>query len=164
YGVRAVDDRLTRLTSQPPLEKPVLATGVAPENGWWVTGLDLITGGLAVSVSHDQGRSWTTRRLGTAPGADDAPAVATVHAPPAGGWWRWPADTPWSALHRRSRGTRGRGRWCRYRPTCHPADDPPGEVERRGDPHERRRRVQPRRAERPRQVLPDGEPVEHLGH
>ena len=79
YGVRAVDDRLTRLTSQPPLEKPVLATGVAPENGWWVTGLDLITGGLAVSVSHDQGRSWTTRRLGTAPGADDAPAVATVN-------------------------------------------------------------------------------------
>ena len=77
YGVRAVDDRLTKLASQPPLEQPVLATGVEPSAGWWVTGLDVLTSDLAVSVSRDEGRSWTTRRLGTPPPADQPAAVTS---------------------------------------------------------------------------------------
>lgn len=76
YGARVADDRLTRIPTQPPLAHPVLADGVAPANGWWVAGLDPATKELAVAVSHDQGRTWVSRRLGV-PAGDTAPAVAT---------------------------------------------------------------------------------------
>jgi hypothetical protein len=75
YGARAEDARITRIPRQPPVDRPVLAAGVAPGNGWWVTGTDRASGELAVSVSHDRGQSWTTRRLGVT--STDTPALAS---------------------------------------------------------------------------------------
>jgi hypothetical protein len=63
YAIRQDDDRITRVETQPPLSNPAVATGVAPDRGWWATGIDPATGGLAVSVSRDQGRTWLTGRV-----------------------------------------------------------------------------------------------------
>src|SRR6185312_9493457 len=54
----------------------VLVTSVAPEDGWWVTGVDPATGDAAVAVSHDLGDNWTVKPLGVRPGIGD-PVLAT---------------------------------------------------------------------------------------
>ena len=64
------------LTAQPPLSSPVLAR---QENGWWVFGADS-TGRVAVSVSRDDGGSWSTRSLPVAAGErpTDGPPLAAL--------------------------------------------------------------------------------------
>jgi hypothetical protein len=76
YGARSVDDELTRLPAQPPLVAPTVAAGVAPADGWWVTGSDPDTDQLSVAISRDQGRTWIGQQLGV-PSPDETPAVAT---------------------------------------------------------------------------------------
>jgi hypothetical protein len=76
YAVHQADDQFLRLARQPDLSQPTAVTSVAPTSGWWVTGQDPMTGAVAVSVSRDQGRSWTTRGLGLMPGIE-TPTLVT---------------------------------------------------------------------------------------
>jgi hypothetical protein len=67
------------IDSQPPVSEPVLANDVG---GWWVCGTTP-AGELAVSVSHDDGRVWTTHRTGllpdaSTPGSTAGAALATA--------------------------------------------------------------------------------------
>jgi hypothetical protein len=76
YAVHQADDRFVRLPAQPPLSAPSAVTSTEPARGWWVTGLDPVTGEVAVSVSRDLGRTWTTHALGLMPGIE-APTLIT---------------------------------------------------------------------------------------
>lgn len=74
--IRQADARVLRAPIQPNLKEMVLVTSVAPENGWWVTGVDPQSGEAAVAVSHDLGQNWTAVPLGVRPGMGD-PVLAT---------------------------------------------------------------------------------------
>jgi hypothetical protein len=78
YGPLVVVDptsgRTTPLTAQPPLRTPTLFTGVDSRRGIWATGA--LGGQPAVSVSHDGGRTWSTRRFPATP-VDQPPVLAT---------------------------------------------------------------------------------------
>lgn len=75
--IRMVGDTGTvlALPHQPPVTSPSLACRVS---GWWVSGIDPATGELAVSVSQDEGRTWSTHPVGALPG-NLAAAIATVN-------------------------------------------------------------------------------------
>ncbi|WP_433214578.1 WD40/YVTN/BNR-like repeat-containing protein [Dactylosporangium sp. CS-047395] len=75
FGVRESDGALS-LISQPPMARRTIAALPPASAGWWVTGADLNTGAPAVSVSTDQGATWTARTL-DAPAGSDVPTVAT---------------------------------------------------------------------------------------
>jgi hypothetical protein len=74
--IRQADARVLRAPTQPGLREMVLVTSVAPENGWWVTGVDPASGDAAVAVSHDLGHNWTVVPLGLQPGMGD-PVLTT---------------------------------------------------------------------------------------
>ncbi|HKS99121.1 MAG TPA: sialidase family protein [Rugosimonospora sp.] len=61
-AVQANTGRVLELAAQPPLVQPSVVDNLLPARGIWVTGL--VANQLAVSVSRDAGRSWTTRSLG----------------------------------------------------------------------------------------------------
>jgi hypothetical protein len=71
----SVADPVT-LPHQPQVSLPVLQTDAA---GWWVSGTSPSNGELAVSVSRDDGTSWSTHTLGLLPDSNDA--GATVSGP-----------------------------------------------------------------------------------
>ncbi|MFF9503568.1 WD40/YVTN/BNR-like repeat-containing protein [Streptomyces sp. NPDC014656] len=107
------DGRRRTLVRQPLLGAHPRPMAVAePDGSWWVSGEDPPTGGPAVAVSRDAGRSWTVSRL---PGPAGGPvrAVRVVVGPdavyaaelgePAGGE---PVKNPLRALHRSRDGGR----------------------------------------------------------
>lgn len=57
------DGRTSQLVTQPPLEHPVPNYLPTTEGTWWVHGRDPATNDLALAVSRDEGRTWTTRSL-----------------------------------------------------------------------------------------------------
>jgi photosystem II stability/assembly factor-like uncharacterized protein len=57
------------------VQSPVIAAGIAPAAGIWVTGTDPVTGALAVAASRDGGRGWAAVDLGLHPVA--APRLAS---------------------------------------------------------------------------------------
>lgn len=73
------DGRRRALARVPALgAHPQPAPVPEPDGSWWVSGTDPATGGAAVAVSRDQGRSWATSRLpstATTPGRTVAVAV-----------------------------------------------------------------------------------------
>jgi hypothetical protein len=74
--VRQIDSRAFRLRNQPPIKEFTLVTSIPPARGWWVTGLDPVSGGVAVAVSRDLGQTWQVRSLGLRPGMGD-PVLTT---------------------------------------------------------------------------------------
>jgi hypothetical protein len=74
--VRQIDSRAFRLQRQPPIKEFTLVTSIPPDRGWWVTGIDPVTGEVAVAVSRDLGESWQVRSLGLRPGMAD-PVLTT---------------------------------------------------------------------------------------
>lgn len=52
---------VSSIPRQPSVTSPSLACSQA---GWWVSGIDPVSGELAVSVSSDQGHTWTTHPVG----------------------------------------------------------------------------------------------------
>ncbi|GAA2619368.1 hypothetical protein GCM10010399_58010 [Dactylosporangium fulvum] len=77
FGVRQNDGALSLLASQPPMARRTVVGGLSTAAGWWVTGADLRTGAPSVSVSRDQGRTWTARAL-DGPADLDVPTLATL--------------------------------------------------------------------------------------
>lgn len=51
------------LSASPELDRPRVDDVRASDGSWWVSGADPATGRLAVAVSRDAGRSWSTRVL-----------------------------------------------------------------------------------------------------
>ena len=74
--IRQADARVLRAPTQPNLKDVVLVTSVAPDHGWWVTGIDPVSDEAAVAVSHDLGHTWTVVSLGVRPGMGD-PVLTT---------------------------------------------------------------------------------------
>ncbi len=70
------------LVHQPPVSEPVLESETA---GWWVCGTTPDNGELAVSVSRDDGRTWSTHPLGLLPDAVTASASPTLPRSISGG-------------------------------------------------------------------------------
>ncbi|MFI8517831.1 exo-alpha-sialidase [Streptomyces sp. NPDC085481] len=100
-GRRRTLARVPRLGASP---RP--AQVAEPDGSWWVAGRDPVTGGAAVAVSRDAGRSWSASRLpstATTPGWGVSVAVGpdAVYAAElgelAGGE---PVKNPMRALHR----------------------------------------------------------------
>ena len=58
------DGRTSLLANQPPLTYPDPGYYPTTEGTWWVSGRDPATSELALAVSRDAGRTWTTRPLG----------------------------------------------------------------------------------------------------
>jgi hypothetical protein len=76
FGARESDATLSLLGSQPAVDRRTVDPSIAPDHGWWATGVDPTSGAPAVAVSRDQGHSWTVRAL---PGPAGSPgAVAPV--------------------------------------------------------------------------------------
>jgi hypothetical protein len=75
--VKGANGVATVLADQPPVGAPILESST---DGWWVVGT-MPNGELAVSVSHDFGRKWSSHAVGVASdpstpgGADDASLV-----------------------------------------------------------------------------------------
>ncbi|MDT5036798.1 MAG: hypothetical protein QOE03_1983 [Micromonosporaceae bacterium] len=76
YALRRGSEAVTPIAAQPPVGKPELAAGVAPNRGWWVVGGEPVDGTVQVSVSRNQGGAWLTRTVGMS--AVDAPVLASV--------------------------------------------------------------------------------------
>lgn len=116
-AVQVHSGQLLDLPSQPPLAQPSVVESVAPDKGIWVTGV-ASNAQLAVSVSRNAGRTWTTQPLGimdSALSTYDEPVFAThdgksayllarlatedfaLFATSDGGrtWHREPAAPPW---------------------------------------------------------------------
>jgi hypothetical protein len=74
--VRQIDSRVFRLQNQPPIKEPTLVASISPARGWWVTGVDPVSGDVAVAVSRDLGQSWQVQPLGLRPGMGD-PVLTT---------------------------------------------------------------------------------------
>jgi hypothetical protein len=75
--IRQADARVLPTPAQPNLKDPVLVTSVAPDDGWWATGVDPVSNDAAVAVSHDLGVNWVVTSLGLKPGMSD-PVLATA--------------------------------------------------------------------------------------
>jgi hypothetical protein len=73
--VNGGDGKVHPIPRQPKLSTINLASN---NHGWWVTGEDPGTGELAVSLSHDQGATWHTAKLGVLPETGEQPALATA--------------------------------------------------------------------------------------
>ena len=73
--VNGGDGKVHPIARQPKLSSINLAS---INHGWWVTGDDPSTGELAVSLSHDQGATWHTTKLGVIPETGEQPALATA--------------------------------------------------------------------------------------
>jgi hypothetical protein len=75
--IRQADARVVPTPVQPKIDDPVLVTSVAPDDGWWATGVDPVTHEAAVAVSHDLGINWVVTSLGLTPGMAD-PVLTTA--------------------------------------------------------------------------------------
>jgi hypothetical protein len=77
WALDAKSGQLSNLAQQPPVRQPTVAQ-IAPKYGLWVTGADPTTGGVAVAVSQDAGRSWKATVLGLA-GDAGLPVLASYN-------------------------------------------------------------------------------------